>query len=104
KAQAEERAAENKKDESQQRQQVNREKPGKKLSYKLLKELEELPSRLEDLENEIAQLQEKINDPAFFQSSTDDTQVTLSRLTEAEQALEVAFERWEELEAMQKES
>ncbi|UIP29350.1 ABC transporter ATP-binding protein [Photobacterium sp. TLY01] len=104
KAQAEAQAAENKKDESQQRQQVSREKPGKKLSYKLQKELEELPSRLEDLENEIAQLQEKINDPAFFQSSSDDTQVTLSRLAEAEQALEVAFERWEELEAMQKES
>ncbi|UTM58807.1 ABC transporter ATP-binding protein [Photobacterium sp. CCB-ST2H9] len=104
KAQAEAIEAEKKKAENKQRQQANREKPGKKLSYKLQKELEELPARLENLENEIAGLQEKINDPAFFQSAPDDTQVTLSRLAEAEQALEEAFERWEELEAMQKES
>ncbi|KDM91247.1 ABC transporter ATP-binding protein [Photobacterium galatheae] len=104
KAQAEVIEAEKKKAENKQRQQTNREKPAKKLSYKLQKELEELPARLEDLENEIAELQEKINDPAFFQSASDETQVTLSRLAEAEQELEEAFERWEELEAMQKES
>ncbi|MDO6705329.1 ABC transporter ATP-binding protein [Photobacterium sp. 1_MG-2023] len=104
KAQAEAIEAEKKKTENKERQQANRAKPAKKLSYKLQKELEDLPARLEDLENEIAELQVTINDPAFFQSASDDTQVTLSRLAEAEQALEAAFERWEELEAMQKES
>ncbi|WP_413113460.1 ABC transporter ATP-binding protein [Thaumasiovibrio sp. DFM-14] len=74
----------------------------KKLSYKLQRELDGLPEKIEQLENEIALLQEAINDPAFFQKSDSDTKETLSRLTEAEQEFEVAFERWEELEAMQK--
>jgi ABC transport system ATP-binding/permease protein len=76
----------------------------KKLSYKFQKELEGLPLIIEELENEIAQLQEQVNDPAFFQDVKNDTEATLARLAEAEQKFEVAFERWEELEAMQKES
>nr|WP_086938596.1 ABC transporter ATP-binding protein [Thaumasiovibrio occultus] len=73
-----------------------------KLSYKLQRELDSLPETLEQLENEIASLQEEINQPDFFQKGDDVTSATLSRLTEAEQELEAAFERWEELEAMQK--
>ncbi|GAL31298.1 ABC transporter ATP-binding protein uup [Vibrio variabilis] len=37
----------------------------KKLSYKLQRELEALPALLEQLEQEIEQLQETVNDPAF---------------------------------------
>ncbi len=74
----------------------------KKLSYKLQRELENLPEKVEQLENEIAELQESINDPAFFQQGEDATSATLSRLADAEQEFEIAFERWEELEAMQK--
>ncbi|MGF1765122.1 ATP-binding cassette ATPase Uup [Aliivibrio kagoshimensis] len=72
----------------------------KKLSYKLQRELETLPERLEELENEIAELQMKVNDPAFFQQDSKTTESTLARLTAAESELEVAFERWEELDAM----
>ncbi|WP_064604141.1 ATP-binding cassette ATPase Uup [Photobacterium sp. J15] len=103
KAQAAQIEAAKKKEENKQRQ-ASRPKAGKKLSYKLQKELEGLPQKIEDLENEIAQLQELINDPAFFQDVNNDTQATLTRLTEAEEEFEQAFERWEELEAMQKES
>ena len=103
KEQAAQIEAAKKKEENKQRQ-ADRPKTGKKLSYKLQKELEGLPQRIEELENEIAELQELINDPAFFQDVKNDTQATLGRLADAEQEFEQAFERWEELEAMQKES
>ncbi|KLV03770.1 ABC transporter ATPase [Photobacterium aquae] len=104
KAQAEQIEQAKKKEENKQQRQEARQRTVKKLSYKLQKELEELPQLIEKLENEIAELQEKINDPAFFQDVKNDTQAVLSRLSEAEAEFEQAFERWEELEAMQKES
>lgn len=70
-----------------------------KLSYRLLRELEELPQTIEQLEIQIASLQEQVSDGAFFSQSHDATQSVLNALAEAEQALEVAFARWEELEA-----
>ncbi|USD61896.1 ABC transporter ATP-binding protein [Vibrio sp. SCSIO 43140] len=76
----------------------------KKLSYKLQRELEALPALLEQLEQEIEQLQETVNDPAFFAKPVDETQPILDSLSAKEQELNVAFERWEELEAMQQES
>ncbi|EOD2713333.1 ABC transporter ATP-binding protein [Vibrio cholerae] len=76
----------------------------KKLSYKLQRELEALPQRLEELEVEIAALQDIVNSPDFFSQPVDKTQPILDKLTATEQELEIAFERWEELEAMQQES
>ncbi len=76
----------------------------KKLSYKLQRELETLPQKLEELEAEIESLQEQVNDADFFSQSVDVTQPILDRLTASEQELEIAFERWEELEAMQQDS
>ncbi|MDL5029870.1 ABC transporter ATP-binding protein [Vibrio satsumensis] len=76
----------------------------KKLSYKLQRELEALPMRLEELETQIETLQEEVNDPNFFSKSVEQTQPVLDKLSAAEQELEVAFERWEELEALQQES
>ncbi len=79
-----------------------RNKP-KKLSYKLQRELEALPARLEELESEIESLQHQVNDSAFFSKSVEETQSVLNKLSATEQELENAFERWEELEAMQQE-
>ncbi|NIY84782.1 ABC transporter ATP-binding protein [Vibrio hepatarius] len=76
----------------------------KKLSYKLLRELEALPAKLEELEAEIENLQEQVNNPEFFSKPVEQTQPILDKLAATEQELEVAFERWEELEAMQQES
>ncbi|NVJ58016.1 MAG: ABC transporter ATP-binding protein [Vibrionaceae bacterium] len=76
----------------------------KKLSYKLLRELEALPAKLEELEAEIESLQEQVNNPEFFSKPVEQTQPILDKLAATEQELEVAFERWEELEAMQQES
>ncbi|MDN3612822.1 MAG: ABC transporter ATP-binding protein [Vibrio gallaecicus] len=76
----------------------------KKLSYKLQRELEALPARLEELETEIETLQVEVNDPDFFARSVEQTKPILDKLSATEHELEVAFERWEELEALQQES
>ena len=81
----------------------NAEQPKKaaaKLSYNLLRELEQLPQRLEQLEAEIEALQAQMSDADFFTRPHSETQEVLTALANAEQALEQAFARWEELEAM----
>ncbi|ENJ1752885.1 ABC transporter ATP-binding protein [Vibrio parahaemolyticus] len=76
----------------------------KKLSYKLQRELEALPAKLEQLESDIETLQEQVNDPEFFAKPVEQTKPVLEQLAALEQELEIAFERWEELEAMQQDS
>ncbi|MGY5584779.1 ABC transporter ATP-binding protein [Vibrio cincinnatiensis] len=76
----------------------------KKLSYKLQRELEALPAQLEHLEEQIETLQLQVNDPNFFSQAVEITQPILDKLAADEQELEIAFERWEELEAMQQDS
>ncbi|MGO1296609.1 MAG: ABC transporter ATP-binding protein [Vibrio sp.] len=76
----------------------------KKLSYKLQRELEDLPQTLERLESELNTLQEEVNTPEFFAKSVEETQPILDKLAAKEQELDVAFERWEELEAIQQDS
>ncbi len=75
-------------------------KPAAKLSYNLLRELEQLPQRLERLEADIEALQAQVSDGGFFSRPHAETQRVLADLAAAEQALEEAFARWEELEAM----
>ncbi|WP_287147566.1 ATP-binding cassette domain-containing protein, partial [Aeromonas sp.] len=72
----------------------------KKLSYKLQLELDNLPARLEQLETELDALQAEVNHPGFFALPSDQTQLKLDALNAAEAALEQAFSRWEELEAL----
>ncbi|ANE73979.1 ABC transporter ATP-binding protein [Dickeya solani] len=72
---------------------------GGKLSYNQQRELEQLPQRIEVLEAEIENLQQQMNDPAFFSRSHDETQPVLTALADAERQLETCFERWETLEA-----
>ena len=68
----------------------------KKLSYKETRELEALPQRIEDLENEQKMLAEKLNDPDFYRDHTA-VQATNARIAEIEDELFHALERWEEL-------
>jgi len=74
------------------------EKGNYKLSYKEQRELEQLPQRLEDLEEKITALQAEIGDPNFFQQPHDVTDAKLKALADAEAELETAFMHWEELE------
>ncbi|MEE6035454.1 ABC transporter ATP-binding protein, partial [Avibacterium paragallinarum] len=69
-----------------------------KLSYNEQRELEQLPQQLEKLEEKITALQQEVSDPNFFQQDHQYTSDKLQQLAEAEQALETAFLRWEELE------
>ncbi|UJF18091.1 ABC transporter ATP-binding protein [Vibrio sp. SS-MA-C1-2] len=74
----------------------------KKLSYKHQRELETLPITIDELETLIETLQLQINDPDFFGRPSSETEDVLQKLSTAENDLDIAFERWEELEAMQK--
>ncbi|WP_419962804.1 ABC transporter ATP-binding protein [Pantoea vagans] len=71
-----------------------------KLSYNLARELEQLPQKLEQLEARIGELQAKMTHPDFFSQAHDQTQPVLDNLAQAEQELETAFARWEELESL----
>ena len=93
-------AKKKKAEQEQKQQQETPKRVGKKLSFTLQHELAALPKKIEDLENEIAKLQVLVNDPAFFSDPKNDTQATLTALTKLEAEFEVAFERWEELDAM----
>lgn len=71
-----------------------------KLSYKLSRELEALPERIESLEQAVAQQQEKIASADFYQQSETVIKTELDQLQILEHALEAVYTRWEELEAM----
>jgi len=73
--------------------------PLKKLSYKEQRELDALPQKIETLESEHTQLQEKVASPEFYKSGADAIARTMARSAAVEQELLVAYARWDELEA-----
>lgn len=73
----------------------------RKLSYKLQKEFDELPQRIEQLEAELDGLQQDANSPDFYSRAKGDVEKALSQLAQVQQQLEECFERWAELEDMQ---
>jgi ATP-binding cassette subfamily F protein uup len=72
----------------------------KKLSNKEKFELDQLPERIEQLEEEQEQLVQQMADPSFFQQNQLGNQVAAvkKRLEWLTKELTTAFERWEELE------
>ncbi|WP_434938559.1 ABC transporter ATP-binding protein [Shewanella sp. HL-SH8] len=76
------------------------EKPAKKLSYKMQRELDELPAKMEQLEQKIASLQATTNNADFYNQPQDTVNNALQLLATTEQNLEKCFERWEELESL----
>jgi ATP-binding cassette subfamily F protein uup len=73
----------------------------KKLSYKDNKELEDLPKKIEKMEEEQKGLQLQVSTSDFYQKAADVTQPVLDKLTTIEQLLSVAYKRWDELESLQ---
>ena len=71
-----------------------------KLSYNLQRELDSLPAEIERLEGEVEALESEIGDPAFYQQDADAVTAKLQTLEKVQEALDVAMERWMELEAM----
>lgn len=76
-------------------------RPANKLSYKLKRELEQLPKQIEQLELELEKLQVKVAHVDFFKQPVGDTQPVLERIQAIEEELVEALERWDYLENMQ---
>ena len=70
----------------------------KKLSYKVQRELEALPGKIEAVEKNIAALQAEIAQPTFYQQTAALTGETIARLESLQQELDQLLERWAELE------
>jgi ATP-binding cassette subfamily F protein uup len=89
--------AERKKRAAAQRRQSRK---SSKLSYKDQRELDALPAEIEQLEGEIAALQETIAAPDFYSRDAGLVQQKLRELDSAENHLEQRIERWGELETL----
>ncbi len=76
---------------------LKQETPAKKLSYKVQKELDELPELISSLEEQLTQLHEKIAAPGFYDDK-DVAELTLAEVEIVQEKLDTAFARWEELE------
>ncbi len=71
----------------------------KKLGYKEQRELETLPKRIEQLEEELETIQGHMAAPTFYQQEGGAIAAQKTRLSEVETELEQAYSRWEELES-----
>ena len=69
-----------------------------KLSYKLQRELDSLPGKIEALEAEQSRLTALVNDPGFYARPREEIAATLAELETLSQALEASYARWAELE------
>jgi len=72
----------------------------KKLSYKLQRELDELPALLESCEQRQTELTEQLADPDIYRDKPEAVGVLQQELEQVEEQLQQLFDRWEELEAM----
>ncbi len=83
---------------SQTATELDKAKP-KKLSYKLQRELDMLPEKIEQLEADIAKLEAMTTAADFYQKEYNHTQPVLDELSHKHQELEQALERWSALES-----
>ena len=70
-----------------------------KLSWKEQRELEALPDRIAQLEDEQGVIQARLNDPATYKDAGQDVPSMNARLQAIDDELEAAMLRWEELES-----
>ena len=73
----------------------------KKLSYKAKLELDQLPDKIEAMEKEVANMEEQIAHPDFYNRPFEEVQRIFDQLTAKQKELEQAIDRWSELEMMQ---
>ena len=74
--------------------------PVKKLSFKEQRELEQLPLKIEELENLQAELNANINSAEFYKQSAEAVAACLERLKATDEELSAAYLRWDELEGV----
>ncbi|MEO5353597.1 MAG: hypothetical protein H7835_10365 [Magnetococcus sp. XQGC-1] len=70
------------------------------MSFKEQQELARLPGEIESLEAEQEMLHLAVADPAFYRRASDEVVATTTRLETLEQALALAYERWQTLEEL----
>ncbi len=73
---------------------------GRKFLNREQKELDELPSKIEELELKQAELSERLADPLLYQGKDGAFQRVEKEFAELQQAIEKTMARWEELEAL----
>ena len=71
-----------------------------KLSFKVKKELEELPKQIEKLEEQLAQLQQLTSAPEFHSGDRETLQAKMDELTVIDKQLQEKYQRWDELESL----
>lgn len=71
----------------------------RRLAYKEMRELEELPLVIEKLETAIAELAAAMNEPAFFKQAADAIVAANEKMAGKQAELDTAYARWQELEA-----
>ncbi|MCE5226955.1 MAG: hypothetical protein LLG05_14010, partial [Porphyromonadaceae bacterium] len=79
-----------------------------RMSYKeqraleaIRQELAELPAHIEALETEQHRLSVAMADPTFYQRGSAEIAQTASRMKELEEELAQAYQRWEEIDALE---
>ncbi|GAA4648056.1 ATP-binding cassette domain-containing protein [Kistimonas scapharcae] len=73
---------------------------GKKLSYKLQRELDGLPAEIEQLEEEQQTLENLTAEAGFYQKDQEEVSRVLQRLTDLAGLIEEKMDRWAELEEL----
>jgi ATP-binding cassette subfamily F protein uup len=73
-------------------------RPARKLSYKVQRELEQLPGQIEELEARQAQLELQIGQPSFYQGEQQKIKQVLEQHGQLQAELETLYQRWGELE------
>ncbi len=69
-----------------------------KLSSAEREELKRIPKKIEKLETEIVQLQEKMADPDFYGQDQEEITKILNKFKRLNEELETTYQRWEALE------
>lgn len=73
--------------------------PKRKLSYKEQRELQALPEQIDTLETQIAELENVMAQPSFYQQGHDEVQAKTQALADLQAELEAKMERWLELDS-----
>jgi ABC transport system ATP-binding/permease protein len=70
----------------------------RKLNYKDIRELEQLPVRIETLETQIAELTAAMQSPDFYRQDAATITAFNAQLADAQSKLDAAYARWQALE------
>ncbi|MBW8015524.1 MAG: ATP-binding cassette domain-containing protein [Planctomycetes bacterium] len=72
-----------------------------KLTYKLQKELDSIPEKIDRLESQLAELHTEMANPDFYKKTQPEIAATAEKTEMLQKELNETFKRWEELEELQ---